>query len=152
MKIRKAVISDAPKISSLINREAEKNKLLPRTLNYIYENIRDFWVAEEKNKIIATCALHIVGWQNLAEIKSLVVAKEKRKKGIGKKLALTCLEEAKKLGAKKVFALTFIPNFFLSLDFKKIAREKLPHKIWTECINCTLFPDCQEEAVILKIK
>ena len=109
--IRKAKLSDAKGIRSLINYWSKKGKVIDRSLNYVYENIRDFWVYEEKNKIIGCCALHVLGWQDLGEIKSLGVSKTAQKKGIGKKLVNKCLEEAKLLGVTNIFALTFVPSF-----------------------------------------
>ena len=150
--IRKARISDAPQIQSLITYWAKDRKVLGRSLNYIYDHIRDFWVFEKNKKIIGCCGLNIVGWKNLAEIKSLVVAKSYQHKGVGRDLVGKCIEEAKTLGVKNIFALTFAPTFFKKLRFKKISKKKLPHKIWSDCIDCVYFPDCKEEAVILKLK
>ncbi len=149
--IRKAKINDAKQIHALISLWAQKGKVLERSLNYIYENIRDFWVYSEKNKIIACCALGVVGWEGLAEIKSLVVLSSHQGKSIGKKLVKKVLSETQSLGVKKVFALTFVPVFFKKIGFRKIDREKLPHKIWSDCINCVHFPNCCEEAVMLNL-
>lgn len=124
---------------------------MDRSLNYIYENLRDFWVYVENNKIAGCCALHIVGWQDLGEIKSLGVDKSIHQRGIGTKLVKKCITEAKALGLKKVFALTFVPGFFKKLGFNPINTRELPHKIWSDCINCVFFPDCKEEAVIRTI-
>jgi len=60
MKIRKAVLADVPDIQKLINYFAKKDLMLPRSLNHLYENIRDYYVAEEKGKMIGCAALHIV--------------------------------------------------------------------------------------------
>jgi len=150
--IRKAEISDSSQIHQLINSCAKKGKVLERSLNYIYEHIRDFWVYLEDKKIVGCCSLISVGWQDLGEIKSLVVAKRFQHHGIGKKLVKKCLQEASSLGIKSVFALTFVPDFFKKLGFHIIDRKELPHKIWSDCINCSYFPDCCEEAVILKLK
>lgn len=149
--LRKAKITDAKGIRSLINYWAKKGKVIDRSLNYIYENIRDFWVYEENKKIVGCCALHVVGWQNMGEIKSLGVNDKTQRRGIGKKLVKKCLSEAKTLGLKKVFALTFVPGFFKKLGFKPTDRKDLPHKIWSDCVNCVFFPNCKEEAVILSI-
>jgi amino-acid N-acetyltransferase len=145
--IRKAKITDTGLIHALINSWAKEGKVLERPLNYIYENIRDFWVYDNNKKIIGCCALHIIGWQDMAEIKSLVVAKKFQNKGIGSKLVARCIEEAKNLGIKKVFALTFVPQFFKKLRFREIEMKELPHKVWSDCINCIYFPDCKETAV-----
>lgn len=150
--IRKAKISDAKKIQALIHLGAKQGKVLERSLNYIYENIRDFWVWTVNGRIIGCCGLNIVGWQGLGEIKSLIVARNFQKKGIGRQLVRKCIEEADSLGIKEIFALTFVPKFFQKIGFKRISMKKLPHKIWKDCMNCIYFPDCKEEAVIYKIK
>ena len=151
MKIRKAVLKDAEKIHKLINYYAEKKLLLPRSLILIYENLRDFWVVESEDKIAGCVALHI-SWKNLAEVKSLVVEEKYRGKGFGKKLVKKAIEEGKSLGVKKIFTLTFVPEFFEKLGFKRISKSHLPHKVWNECVNCPFFPDCKEVALIYHLK
>lgn len=148
--IRKAEIQDIKQIQKLINSFAKQDLMLPRSLNELYENLRDFWVAEENNKLIGCCALHI-SWDDLAEIKSLAVEKRRQAKGIGRGLVLTCLKEAKQLGAKKIFVLTYRPDYFKKFGFKRIRNSELPHKIWAECINCPKFPNCQEVALLKKL-
>jgi amino-acid N-acetyltransferase len=145
--IRKAKVKDIKPIQELINSFASKNIMLPRSLNELYENIRDFWVAEENGRIAGCSALHI-SWDTLAEVKSLAVAKKYQGKGIGRELLEVCLEEALNLGAKKVFTLTYKPEYFKKFGFKRVKHESLPHKIWAECINCCKFPDCQEIALV----
>jgi amino-acid N-acetyltransferase len=148
--IRKAKIQDIQQIHKLINIFAQKDLMLPRSLNELYENLRDFWVATEDGRVVGCCALHI-SWDDLAEIKSIVVAKHRQRKGIGRQLVLSCLNEAKELGAKKIFVLTYKPAYFKKFGFKRINHNNLPHKIWAECINCPKFPNCQEIAMIRKI-
>ena len=145
--IRKAGIKDIKKIQELIACFARQDVMLERSLNELYENIRDFWVYEEKGKIYGCAALHI-SWDDLAEIKSLAVVKKLQGKGVGKELVITCLAEAGILGAKKIFVLTYKPEFFKKMGFKRIKHADLPHKIWAECINCCKFPNCQEIALL----
>jgi amino-acid N-acetyltransferase len=145
--LRKAQIKDIKQIQALINVFAKQDLMLPRSLNELYENIRDFWVALENGKIIGCCALHI-SWDDLAEVKSLAVARAFQGKGLGKELVSACLGEARTMGAKKIFVLTYKPNFFKQFGFKKIRNSQLPHKIWAECINCCKFPNCQEVALL----
>ena len=145
--IRKAKIKDIKPIQELINSFAKLDIMLARSLNELYENIRDFWVIDEKGKIIGCAAMHI-SWDDLAEIKSLAVAKKYQSKGKGKELIDACLEEALSLGAKKVFVLTYKPEYFKKLGFKRVKNASLPHKIWAECINCSKFPNCQEIALL----
>ena len=150
MFIRKAKIKDIKQLHKLINSYARKDLMLARSLNELYENLRDFWVIEENRKIVGCCALHVC-WDTLAEIKSLAVQKKRQNRGIGSRLSAACIAEAKFLGAKKIFVLTYRPHFFRKLGFKKIRHSQLPHKIWAECINCPKFPDCDETALIKKL-
>jgi amino-acid N-acetyltransferase len=148
--IRKAVMKDAPAIYQLINAFANKNTMLPRSYNEIYEFIRDFFVCLSNKTIVAVCALHTV-WEDIAEIRSVAVSKRYQKKGLGKKLIKQCLKEAKSLGIKKVFVLTYHPEFFRELGFYDIEKDKLPHKIWSDCLKCPKFPNCREVALIKDI-
>ncbi|PIP67537.1 MAG: GNAT family N-acetyltransferase [Candidatus Omnitrophica bacterium CG22_combo_CG10-13_8_21_14_all_43_16] len=148
--IRKATIEDIKDMQELINFYAKQDRMLPRSLNELYETIRDFFVYEEAGKILGCCSLHIA-WENLAEVKSLAVGEASQKKGIGAMLVREALEDAKKLKVKRVFALTYVPEFFERLGFKRIAHAELPHKIWSECIKCIKFPDCEENALALDI-
>ena len=148
---KKATISEASQIYRLIGFFAKRRLMLARSLNYIYERIRDFWICQKGREVVGCCALSIVGWQDLAEIKSLAVKEKYQGKGIGTRLVKKALEEAKSLGLKKVFVLTYEPEFFKRLGFKEIDKEKLPHKIWSDCLNCPEFPDCKEIALIKKL-
>ena len=60
--------------------------------------------------------------------------------------------EARRLSISKVFALTMAPKFFERQGFGHVTRESLPHKIWSDCIKCTKFPDCDEYAVAIEME
>jgi amino-acid N-acetyltransferase len=149
--IRKATIKDILGIQSLVNSFAKQDLMLARSLNELYENIRDFWVCEHNSRIIGCCALHIC-WDTWAEIKCLAVDRKSHKKGIGRMLVETCLSESSHLQAEKIFVLTYEEHFFKKFGFKRIKNSLLPHKIWAECINCPKFPNCQEIAMALHLK
>jgi amino-acid N-acetyltransferase len=148
--IRKAVVTDVVEIQSLINPYAEKGVVLPRARHDLYDNLRDFFVYEENAKIKGVCALHI-SWEDLAEIRSLVVAADNSGKGIGEQLVLECLNDAKTLKINRVFALTYIPAYFERSGFRQIDKATLPHKIWHDCLYCVKFPNCDEQAVIIEL-
>ncbi len=148
--VRKANINDAKDIQTLINNYAERGLMLPRSLSELYEGIRDFFVYEEERKILGCCALHIV-WEDLGEVKSLVVEESRQGGGIGKKLLFACLDEAKNLKIKKIFVLTYEMDFFKNFGFKELEKSQLPHKIWSECLKCVKFPNCEEQALILNL-
>ncbi|MDP8259630.1 MAG: N-acetyltransferase [Candidatus Gygaella obscura] len=148
--IKKARLEQVRQIQSLVKYFASKDLMLDRSLNELYENLRDFWVWSKNKKVYGCAALHML-WDGLAEIKSVAVSEKHHKENIGTKLIEQCLKEAKQLGIKRVFVLTYAPNFFKKFGFKRISKEKLPHKIWAECINCPKFPDCNEVALIKNI-
>jgi amino-acid N-acetyltransferase len=148
--IRKAELRDVKDVQRLIKLYSTRGEMLPRSLSELYDNIRDFIVSVQNRKVIGICALHIC-WEDLAEIRSLAVEEKNRGRGIGAKLVKACLEEARMLGVKRVFALTYQSDFFERLGFKKVDKSVLPHKIWTDCLKCVKFPDCDEIAVVKEL-
>lgn len=152
MVVEKARISDAPQLHRLINHFADKGEMLHRPLSEIYENIRDYFVIRGPNgEIVACCALHIC-WSDLAEIKALAVKEERQGEGLGSLLVEACLKEARDIGIPKVFCLTYKPKFFEKFGFKRIDMSKLPRKVWGECQRCPKFPNCDEIAMIKRLK
>lgn len=149
-EIRKARVRDAGQIQGLINQFAKQELMLPRSLSDIYESLRDFWICELNNRIVGCCALH-VAWKELAEIRSLAVSRRYQKKGFARQLINSAINEARELGCKSVFALTYVPDYFRKFGFRRISKERLPHKIWADCIDCPKFPDCEEVALIKKL-
>ena len=145
--IEKARISDATQMHQLINYFADKGEMLARPLSEIYENIRDYFVVKEGERVIACAALH-VNWSDLAEIKSVAVAEDSQRRGIGDQLIEVCLREAKELGIPTVFCFTYQPTFFKRHKFVDIDKMELPRKVWSDCFRCPKFPNCDEIALI----
>ncbi|WP_244155836.1 N-acetyltransferase [Desulfofustis glycolicus] len=150
MMIRKARMNDIKQIHALLTYYADKKLLLPRSISSLYDHLRDFVVHDENGGTISgVCSLHI-SWENLAEIRSLAITEENQGQGLGSRLVRNCLEEAAEFGITRIFTLTYQPGFFRKLGFKDIDKRELPHKIWSDCINCAMFPDCNEEALIFE--
>lgn len=148
--IEKANIHDPEAIASLVNRHAREQLMIPRSLHEIYEQLRDFYVYRDEDEVKGCVALHI-SWQGLAEIRSLAVAEDVRNRGVASSLVEACIDEARGLDVERVFVLTRIPPFFRRFGFRDYPKDKLPHKIWSDCIKCPRFPDCDEEALILDL-
>jgi len=151
MKPEKARISNVPQMQQLINSFAGKGEMLARSLSEIYENIRDYFVVRQGERVIACVALH-VNWSDLAEIKSLVVTEESQRQGVGVQLVEACLKEAKELGIPTIFCLTYKPAFFEKCGFSQVDKAELPHKVWGECYRCPKFPNCDEVALIYHLE
>ena len=150
--VRRARVTDAGGIQRLITVFADRDEMLHRSLGEIYENIRDFYVAEdERGEIVACGGLHVC-WSHLAEVKSLAVDEGEQRKGHGRRIVEACIEEARALGLTTVFALTYRPEFFTRLGFRIVDKATLPHKVWNECIRCPKFPGCGEVAVVYDLE
>jgi len=148
--IRKARIADVKIIHKLLLNYAKDGLMLSRSLSELYEGIRDFYVYEDEGEVVGTVCLQIC-WEDLAEVRSLAVIEGRGLRGIGRQLVESCLDEARLLGLKRVFALTYKPGFFEKLGFHLIEKSELPHKIWTDCIKCPKFPECDELALSITL-
>lgn len=148
--LRKAQINDVKDIQKLLTFFASRGDMLSRSLSELYEAIRDFYIVEEEGRLVGTAALHIV-WEDLAEVRSVAVAEDAGRKGIGTQVVQACIDEAKELGLKRVFCLTYKPDFFARFGFRIVDKSELPHKVWGDCMKCVKFPDCDEIAMILDL-
>ena len=141
-------MSDVKGIHQLIAEYAQKGDMLPRSLADIYENLRDYFVfLGDDGELVGSAAIHIM-WEDLAEVRSLAVREGKMRRGIGTQLVESCISEAIMLGIGRVFALTYKPEFFEKLGFHVVDKAELPQKIWTDCLKCSKFPDCDEVALV----
>ncbi|MDA8428838.1 MAG: N-acetyltransferase [Geobacteraceae bacterium] len=148
--IRKAQISDVKEIQKLLITFASRGDMLSRSLSEIYESLRDFYVYEEGGTILGAAALHIV-WDDLAEVRSVAVSEDVGRQGLGSQLVQACIAEAREIGLKRIFCLTYKPDFFGKHGFHLVDKSELPHKVWGDCIKCVKFPDCDENAMILDL-
>lgn len=148
---RKAKMSDTQAMASMINHYANMGLMLPRTLPVLYQRLRDYTVIEQKGEIIGVGGLHIL-WHDLAEICSLAIHPDKVDKGLGVGLVEHLIVECRKMEIDKIFTLTYQPVFFEKCGFSRIEKEQLPQKVWTECINCPKFPNCDEIALLRTTK
>jgi len=148
--IRKAKISDVKDIQKLLTNYASQGQMLSRSLSELYDSLRDFYIFEDEGRLVGTSALHIV-WEDLAEVRSVAVAADAGGRGIGSQVVGACLDEARVLGLKRLFCLTYKPEFFAKFGFQVVDKSELPHKVWGDCIKCVKFPDCDEIAMTLDL-
>lgn len=148
--VRRATLSDVEKMHTLINQFAGRGLMLAKARSHLYQNIRDFWVAEKEGQFAGCGALHIL-WADLGEIRSLAVAEQFQGNGVGRHIVEALIQEAIQLGLPQVFALTYQQPFFERLGFVVVEKETMPRKVWGECMDCAKFPNCDETAVVLKL-
>ena len=147
MEVEKAKIPDVPEMHKLINSFADKGEMLARSLSELYEDIRDYFVIKDEEQVVACGALH-VAWSDIAEIRSVAVSEDRQGEGLGAMLVDAFLKEAQELGITTVFCFTYHPDFFKRLNFQDIDKMELPRKVWTDCLRCPKFPNCDETALI----
>jgi amino-acid N-acetyltransferase len=145
--IRPATIHDVPRIAEVINSHAELGKMLFKSYAQLYEDLRDFGVYEMDGQIVGCAALTII-WADLAEIRSLAVEDEYRGKGVGSALVKWTIEEGRRLGIRRLMALTYEQSFFAKLGFDVVSKDSLPLKVWSDCVRCPKRDGCDEIAVV----
>ncbi len=150
--IRKAMLKDIPSIHSLLIHFDNKGDMLARPLSELYDHLRDFWICEDEknNELIGCCALQFC-WENLAEIRSLAVKEGYQGSGAGTLLVDRCIQEALVFNIFQLFVLTYRSTFFKKFEFEIIEKSELPKKIWSDCMFCIKFPDCDETAMIKQL-
>ena len=162
--IWKAQIRDVEEILELVNVFANSNLMLPRGPQYLYENIRDFVIASDRNVpvysltetrevlhlIVACGSLHVL-WGDIAEVRALAIHPDYQHLGLGSKLVEFMKQEARQLGIKRLFTFTLTEDFFKTLGFKKIKRNSLPPKVWGECSRCPKYFQCDEIGMVLDL-
>ena len=152
IELVKAKLSDIPAMQALVVSEVKDGIILDRTEDEVATNIRSYVLAKDGEKLVGYTALHIHS-RRLAEIRSLIVDEAYRGQSVGQRMVQFTLDEAKAIGVEEdVLVLTYLPQFFLKLNFKEINKEVIPeHKIWADCIKCIHFPICNEVALVYKL-
>ena len=148
--IRRADVSDVPVIGRIVNDCAEQGWMLHRSLSFLYEHVRDFFVAEESGRVIAACGLGVV-WADLAEVYALAIEPAGRARGLGGQLVAACVDEARNLRIRCVMALTYEQEFFAKQGFSVVDRKQLPLKVWSQCLACPKNQACDETAMMLEL-
>ncbi|MCH2667075.1 MAG: N-acetyltransferase [Deinococcales bacterium] len=156
IEVRSAKATDVPAIHKLIEHWAHKDRMLLRPIDDLFANLRDFFVAEDMSvgipQIIGTGALHIL-WGDIAEIRGLAVAPKLTTRGIGRQLVKACEDEARFLGVPTLFAWTYAVAFFERCGFTKIDKSRELHpRVWSECLRCTFYNNCNENGMIKQLE
>lgn len=149
--VRKAGMRDIPHVLALINSYAAEGVMLPRTEFELSENIRDFSVAYEDERLAGCGALHFYSPVS-AEVRSLAVLPEFKRHGVGRAVVEALEAEAREHELESLFAFTYVPEFFAKLGFAEVERGELPLKAWKDCVRCPKFQDCDEIAVIKRLR
>ncbi len=149
--IRRARLPDVGALVALTKEFGNEGIMIPLSIGDTLERLRSFLVACLQDGTIVGCVSVDATWDKLVEIRSLAVMKTLHQSGIGRKLLLAALADAKDFGAEEAFTLTYVPEFFERFGFAVVNRDTLPHKVWLVCVKCPKFPDCGEVAMKLNL-
>ncbi len=150
MKVRPAVVADVPAIYELIKIHAERQKMILRAKDELYQTLREYFVAEMDGRVVGCASVHLF-WSDLAELKGLAVDPAYERQGVGRALCEACHADLRRLGIPKVFALSGSGTFFEKIGYHKVSKDALPLFIWGECTRCPSFPICNEDAFVLNL-
>jgi amino-acid N-acetyltransferase len=129
--LRRARTPDVPAIHDLIELYARDRILLAKERVQLYEDIQDFWVADDEGRVVGCGAVHPL-WEDIAEIRTVAVHPAARGRGVGRLLVERLIGTVAELGIARVFVLTFERDFFASFGFREIEGTPVTAEIYAE--------------------
>ena len=132
--VRRARTSDVRGIRRLIDVYSPQRRLLSKATVTLYEDIQEFWVAEVDGQVVGCGAIHVM-WEDLAEVRTVAVDAEYRGRKIGHAIVAALLDQAREVGVRRVFALTFETAFFASFGFVPIDGAPVPQAVYEQLLR-----------------
>lgn len=132
--VRPARTADIRPIRALVAPLAEQRILLQKEAVAYYESVSDFVVAEADRQIVGCGAVHVL-WEDLAEIRTLAVAADHLRSGLGGRILDVLTERARDLGVKRLFCLTFETEFFARRGFAPIDGQAVTSEVYAELLR-----------------
>ena len=134
-RVRRARTSDVRAIKRLVKPLVQRRILLGKDLVVLYESVQEFRVAEATDGTVVGCgALHVM-WEDLGEVRTLAVAPEWLRKGVGHALVAELERAAVELGLSRLFCLTFEVDFFRAHGFDQMTEELIPPEVYAELVR-----------------
>ena len=134
ISIRPARTSDVKAIRELVDSYAAPGQMLSKETVTLYESVQEFLIAEKDGKVVGCGALHVL-WEDLAEVRTVAVAEEFHKQGIGHLILNEIIKRAREIGVKRIFCLTFQTEFFGSIGFKEIHGTPVEPDVYAQLLR-----------------
>jgi amino-acid N-acetyltransferase len=128
--VRRATTRDVGAIRALVDQYAGKVLLVKETVT-LYEDVQEFWVAVDGDRIVGCGALHIL-WEDLGEIRTVAVDREAKRRGVGGLIVQRLIEHGRELGIERIFVLTFETSFFSRHGFREIEGTPVTPEVYNE--------------------
>jgi amino-acid N-acetyltransferase len=136
MLVRPARTQDVRTIRALIDEYSPDRRLLSKATVALYEDVTDFFVAEDAGAVVGCGALHVM-WEDLAEVRTVAVLPHLLRRGIGSALLLSLIERARDLGVTRIFCLTFETGFFARHGFQEFNERGVEARVYEELLRST---------------
>lgn len=137
IEVRRARTSDVPAIQQLIEPLVQRRILLGKERVVFYESVQEFRVAVDENGQVVGCgALHVM-WEDLGEVRTLAVASEWLGRGVGHALIERLTGDARDLGLRRLFCLTFEVDFFARHGFEVVSDSVVDAEVYSELVRST---------------
>jgi amino-acid N-acetyltransferase len=149
--LRPAGLADVEAMAAMINRFAARELMLPKSSAELYRAFREYVVITGPTGEVIACAGLRVYTPELAEIVGLAVHESWQGRGLGPRLVAHLMEEGRRIGVRRAFAMALRPAFFEALGFRTIPREWLPEKVAGDCSSCVRRAACVEVALITEL-
>ena len=134
ISVRPARTSDVKAIRELVDSYAAPGQMLSKETVTLYESVQEFVVAEKDGVVIGCGALHVL-WEDLAEVRTVAVAQDFHKQGIGHLILNEIIRRAREIGIKRIFCLTFQTQFFGSIGFKEIEGTPVEPDVYAQLLR-----------------
>lgn len=135
--VRRARTSDVPAIQKLIEPLVAERILLGKERVVFYEAVQEFRVATLADGTLIGCgALHVM-WEDLGEVRTLAVSPDWLGHGVGRAILETLEADARELGLRRLFCLTFEVPFFTKNGFREIGDAVVDPVVYSEMVRST---------------
>lgn len=134
IEVRPARSTDVKGIRKLIDTYAPQRRLLTKETVTLYESVQEFTVAVENGEIVGCGAIHVL-WEDLAEVRTVAVAENLRRQGVGHKIMEAIIERAREIGVHRIFCLTFETQFFGKHGFEEIQGTPVDPEVYAQLLH-----------------
>lgn len=133
--VRPATTADVRGIQAMLEPFVQRRILLGKDLVVLYEATQQFVVAESADGRLVGCgALHVM-WEDLGEIRTLIVVDEWLHRGVGRAIVEALEDNARRLGLARLFCLTFEVEFFTRRGFAPIGEQIVDPDVYSQLIR-----------------
>ena len=134
MLVRPAHPRDVPAIREMVEYYASRGILLAKATVTLYEDVQEFFVAEEGDLVIGCGALHVM-WEDLAEVRTVAVRPNTARAGVGSAILTALIQRARELDISRILCLTFETRFFGKHGFKEIEGAPVDPTVYQQLLQ-----------------